>query len=273
MFFTRGRTLFAALAVLLVVGCAGPVAAVGYALRPSRLPRPISPRAGTPASDPTNPRPTSRFPLPFPSLRSELKPIDFGEVVAAEHHNVVGTVAMKLMPDVRTSDVKITLVVNGGQKIATRVKPDGSFALLDVPPGSHLMDTFALGYTFPPLRVKVQPDGHVRAEYAEDPTEWFEAPLQLRPVSAAAYFEPRQGFTLRSLMRNPMFLMVSLTVLMAWVMPKLMEGMDPEELKAIQDKMGNQPSMSDILSGKAFDEAGKSEKGPTGAERRAANRQ
>ena len=74
-------------------------------------------------------------------------------------------------------------------------------------------------------------------------------------------------------MRNPMFLMVSLTVLMAWVMPKLMEGMDPEELKAIQDKMGNQPSMSDILSGKAFDEAGKSEKGPTGAERRAANRQ
>ena len=41
----------------------------------------------------------------------------------------------------------------------------------------------------------------------------------------------------------------------------------------MQEKMGNQPTMADILSGKAFDEAGKSEKGPTGAERRAANRQ
>merc|ERR1711935_1237165 len=59
----------------------------------------------------------------------ELKAIDFGEVVAAEHHDVSGTVAMSQMRGLRTSDVKITLVVNGGQTIATRVKPDGSFVV------------------------------------------------------------------------------------------------------------------------------------------------
>jgi hypothetical protein len=46
---------------------------------------------------------------------------------------------MGLMPGMRTSDVKITLVINGGQKIATRPRPDGHFALLDVPPGIHLL--------------------------------------------------------------------------------------------------------------------------------------
>ena len=109
------------------------------------------------------------------------------------------------------------------------------------------MDTFALGYTFPPLRVKVQPDGHVRAEYAEDPTEWFEAPPLLRPAPRV-YFDTRQGFTLRSLMRNPMFLMVSLTVLMAWVMP--VDAGDGPGGTADPDKTRVQPPMSDILSGK-----------------------
>ena len=71
--------------------------------------------------------------------------IDHGELVAAEHYNVEGAVAMGSMPELRTSDVRITLVINGGQKISTRPKPDASFALLDVPPGAHLLEVFALG--------------------------------------------------------------------------------------------------------------------------------
>jgi hypothetical protein len=54
-----------------------------------------------------------------------------------------------------------------------------------------------------------------------------------------------------------MFLMVAFTVLMAWAMPKLMESMDPEELKEMQEKMGNQPSMSDLFSGKMLEDAQK----------------
>jgi hypothetical protein len=195
---------------------------------------------------------------PPPPTRSELKAIDFGEVVAAEHHDVSGVVAMSMMKGLRTSDVKITLVVNGGQSVATRVKPDGSFALLDVPPGSHLLETFALGYSFPPMTVRIGADGTIRAAYAEDPTVRFESPLVLKPVSAATYFEHRQGLSLGSLAKNPMFLMVAFTVLMAWAMPKLMESMDPEELKEMQEKMGAmgaQPSMGDLFSGKMFEDA------------------
>ena len=165
---------------------------------------------------------------------------------------------MGMMKDLRTSDVKITLVVNGGQSVATRVKPDGTFALLDVPPGSHLLETFALGYSFPPMTVEIRVDGTIRAAYAEDPTVRFESPLVLKPVSVATYFEHRQGLSLGSLAKNPMFLMVAFTVLMTWAMPKLLESLDPEELKDMQEKMGAmgaQPSMGDLFSGKMFEDA------------------
>jgi hypothetical protein len=247
-------TRIAAIATLLLLGCASTVTAVGCV--------PISPTLGGATQERHFPpwAPRVRL-LPSPSHadvhRSELKAIDFGEVVAAEHYDVTGVVAMSMLKGLRTSDVKITLVVNGGQSIATRVKPDGSFALLDVPPGSHLLETFALGYSFPPMTVRINPDGVIKAEYAEDPTVWFESPLILKPVSTATYFEPRQNVSLGSLMKNPMFLMVAFTVLMAWAMPKIMEGMDPEELKEMQEKMGAQPSMGDLFSGKMFEDAKK----------------
>jgi len=55
---------------------------------------------------------------------------------------------------------------------------------------------------------------------------------------------------------------------MAFYMPKMMESMDPEALKEMQEQMGNPPSLADMFGGGG--NAGASEKGTTGAERRAA---
>lgn len=79
-------------------------------------------------------------------------------------------------------------------------------------------------------------------------------PLELVPVSTAQYFEARESFNVMTILKNPMYLLVIMTVVMAFIAPKLIEGMDPEELKAMQENMGNQPTMQDILSGKAFEE-------------------
>lgn len=245
----HARTRVSTVALFLLLGCVSTVNAVGYVPLIVAHLRHLFPAPHRFIADSV---PPPRF-----AHRSELKAIDFGEVVAAEHHDVSGTMAMSQMRGLRTSDVKITLVVNGGQTIATRVKPDGSFVVLDVPPGSHLLETFALGYAFPPMTVKISVDGVINAAFSEDPTVKFSHPLLLKPVSVATYFEPRQGLSLASLAKNPMFLMVAFTVLMAWAMPKLMEGMDPEELKEMQEKMGQQPSISDLFSGKMLEDAQK----------------
>ncbi|EEH57719.1 uncharacterized protein MICPUCDRAFT_57308 [Micromonas pusilla CCMP1545] len=198
----------------------------------------------------------------------ELKAVDYGEVVAAQHFNIDGIVTVKKMPGVKTSDVKVTLTINGAQKIATRIKPTGEFTLLDVPPGYHHLETFALGYTFPPLRLRITSDGGRECHFAEDVDEAVHVnPLVLSPVSVAEYFEPRGGLSVGALMKNPMFLMVAFTVVMAFYMPKMMESMDPEALKEMQEQMGNPPSLADMFGG---GNAGASEKGTTGAERRAA---
>ena len=57
--------------------------------------------------------------------------------------------------------------------------------------------------------------------------------------------------------RNPTVLMMGFMGLMAWGMPKMMEGMDPEELKKMQEEMGDSP-MSSLLGGGA--PAGKAKK-------------
>ena len=113
-------------------------------------------------------------------------------------------------------------------------------------------------------------NGKLQAEYAEDPDELPATdPLRLRPVSTAEYFEARAAASPMAMLKNPMVLMVLMTVLMAWGMPKMIENMDPEELKMMQERMGSQPTMQDILSGKATADAAKPK---TGAERRAEQR-
>jgi hypothetical protein len=52
----------------------------------------------------------------------------------------------------------------------------------------------------------------------------------------------------------------------------MIESMDPEELKMMQDRMGSQPSMEDILSGKAGKDEKAKAKPKTGAEKRAETR-
>ena len=50
-----------------------------------------------------------------------------------------------------------------------------------------------------------------------------------------------------AMLKNPMVLMVLMTVLMAWGMPKMIENMDPEELKMMQERMGSQPTMAHLV--------------------------
>ncbi len=47
---------------------------------------------------------------------------------------------------------------------------------------------------------------------------------------------------------NPTVLMMGFMGLMAWGMPKMMENMDPEELKKMQEEMGDSP-MAGMLGG------------------------
>lgn len=100
-------------------------------------------------------------------------------------------------------------------------------------------------------------DGRVRFARADAPARSLRAPLVLGPVARVAYVIPVQPWSLRSLLANPMYLIMGLMAVMMFIMPKMMESIDPDvrgrahcshvaasharcaqELKQMQEQMG-----------------------------------
>ena len=200
----------------------------------------------------------------FVRAEGELKVKDEGQLIASRHFPIHGFVPLDgLVPPLASSaDVKITLTISGGsgqQKVRTTPKKDGTFALLDVPPGDHKLQIVAIGFSFPPIVVSVdgENDGEVVMRYSEDmstilpkvkmpekTTKKNEESAKMvdrvvvAPVSKVDYFEPANRVTLLGLLKNPMVLMVLMTVVMAVAVPSLIRNMDPEALEELKKEMG-----------------------------------
>jgi len=200
----------------------------------------------------------------FVRAEGELKVKDEGQLIASRHFPIHGFVPLDgLVPPLASSaDVKITLTISGGsgqQKVRTTPKKDGTFALLDVPPGDHKLQIVAIGFSFPPIVVSVdgENDGEVVMRYSEDmstilpkvkmpekTTKKNEENAKMvdrvvvAPVSKVDYFEPSNRVTLLGLLKNPMVLMVLMTVVMAVAVPSLIRNMDPEALEELKKEMG-----------------------------------
>jgi hypothetical protein len=46
-------------------------------------------------------------------------------------------------------DTEVALTLFNGERMVTFAAPDGSFAFHQVPPGRHVLDVTAIGFTFP----------------------------------------------------------------------------------------------------------------------------
>ncbi|XP_059282109.1 ER membrane protein complex subunit 7 homolog [Lycium ferocissimum] len=148
----------------------------------------------------------------------------------------------------KASNVKV--ILNSGQRV-TFLRPDGYFSFHDVPAGTHLIEVSAIGYFFSPVRVDVSArnPGKVQAALTENRRSLSE--LVLEPLRDEQYYEMREPFSVMSLVKSPMGLMVGFMLVVMFLMPKLVENMDPEEIRKAQEEMRSQgvPSLSSLLPG------------------------
>ncbi|XP_021887766.1 ER membrane protein complex subunit 7 homolog [Carica papaya] len=146
----------------------------------------------------------------------------------------------------KLSNVKVRL--NGGQNV-TFLRPDGYFSFHNVPAGTHLIEVDAIGFFFSPVRVDVSArhPGKIQAALTENRRGLAE--LVLEPLREEQYYEIREPFSIMSIVKSPMGLMVGFMVIVVFLMPKLMENIDPEEMRRAQEEMRNQgvPSLSSLL--------------------------
>ncbi|KAF3528302.1 hypothetical protein DY000_02036829, partial [Brassica cretica] len=142
----------------------------------------------------------------------------------------------------------IKVVLNGGQNISF-LRPDGYFTFHKVPAGTHLIEVYALGFFFSPVRVDVSARHHGKVQATLTETRRSLTELVLEPLRADQYYELREPFNVMAILKSPMGLMVGFMVVVVFLMPKLMENIDPEEMKRTQEELRNQgvPSLSSLL--------------------------
>lgn len=132
----------------------------------------------------------------------------------------------------------VKLSLNAGEHTAYS-RRDGSFSFHDVSPGVYLLDVLSVTHMFGQVRVSVQED-RVRAIAYAFPgaeKELTGYPVTLRAHAKYQYFEKRAPLSFRHLLKNPMMLMGLFMVAVMFFMPKMMENMDPEQMREMQAEM------------------------------------
>ena len=192
------------------------------------------------------------LPMPPRRLAALLASAAAAAGAAVDGHAVEGKIKLPLKllqeGDLRTTEVTL----NGGEHRAF-TRPDGSFRFSDVAPGVYLLDVLSTEYLFSQFKLNLpEDDSEIRVlEYMYPGANKRAAayPVDLRPHVKLEYFDKRQQPGLHTLFRNPMLLMMGFTMLMVFFMPKLMDSLDPEERKRMEEQMSNSSDPQKMIKG------------------------
>mmetsp|Transcript_24798 Transcript_24798/g.59819 ORF Transcript_24798/g.59819 Transcript_24798/m.59819 type:complete len:255 (-) Transcript_24798:410-1174(-) len=154
-------------------------------------------------------------------------------------------------PDTTINSTRITL--NDGSTHSTYTQVDGSFVFHRVPPGVHLLDVQSREHHFSQVKIQLLDDSMdspkcIEYAYPGAPKQAIPHPLELVAHASYEYYEPRQGFSLASIFKNPMMLMMLVSVGGMVLMPKMMEGLDPDQKEQMQKQMAMQQDPSKMLT-------------------------
>ncbi|KAG2202222.1 hypothetical protein INT47_002141 [Mucor saturninus] len=182
-----------------------------------------------------------------------------------------------IISDVSKIDSSTTRVVLNGNQYTAHIKVNGEFTFPDVKEGSYLLEVQSIEHIFPKvgmasiliddeLRVDINNEDKVRASYTAFGVDWnqrgvsVEYPLEIQAKQESEYFMERQGFNVMGMFKNPMFLMLGVSAVMMFFMPKLMKtikDMDPEAMEEMsqtqtdaQKMLNDMPGLSQMFAKK-----------------------
>ena len=184
--------------------------------------------------------------LALSQVTEDLKESEKGQVLL---QSIEGKVVIESADD--DSWIAETVVVVDGGKYRGFLKSNGGFIINRVPPGSYLVEVMSPNHIFEPARVDISSkSGKIRARKASllKPTQVLHLPYPLRfkAEEQAQFFEKRESWSMLSMLKNPMVLLLVAPVILMLIVPKLMKSVDPEYQKEMQDSMSmlQQPGSS-----------------------------
>jgi ER membrane protein complex subunit 7 len=101
---------------------------------------------------------------------------------------------------------------------------DGSFTFFNVGPGIHVVDVYNHAYHFAQIKcqfLEEEMDRPTCIEYIYQGANKLPAshPLAITALASIEYFEAKRGFSVMSIVKNPMILMMLFSVVMMYFMP------------------------------------------------------
>ncbi|TPX50674.1 hypothetical protein SeMB42_g00909 [Synchytrium endobioticum] len=187
-------------------------------------------------------------------ILSLLAVVSISLTIVNGHETVQGIISSNpILPNISTLGPATRITLNQAQ-YSTYLQEDGSFSLENIPPGTYILTIDNLYYTFDRIRLDVAADS-IHATLSNLGTSWKQMgppvpyPLVLQARSRIEYFDKREGFNIWGFFANPMMLMSGATLLMIFVLPKIMGSLDPDMMKEIQGQPQPQmPQLPDISS-------------------------
>ncbi|KAJ5603535.1 hypothetical protein N7537_006491 [Penicillium hordei] len=183
-----------------------------------------------------------------------------------------------------TSHATLTTLPSGGKdhvfsasltRSATFVFHDLQFSGSDAQPESYLLDIRSAGdYVFAPYRVDVAADGSILGiwetfrgnpwdnrgaeKYIVNVTgkKEVDVVVEAKLLGRKVFYEQRAQFSPLSLVKNPMVLLAVVALGLMFVMPKLMDNMDPEMRAEFEQHSRSSPitgATANAMTGGGFD--------------------
>lgn len=145
------------------------------------------------------------------------------------------------------SNIKVSL---NGEKYITLSSLDGSFSFPFIPSGIYLLDVLSVKDIFPQMKIKVdaleKSINVVEYKYPGAKRLQSSYPLIITALSPVAYFQRKAPFSITALIfGNPMMAIMVLSLGAMMFFPKLLQGMDPEQMKELQQEMNAQGGAGD----------------------------
>lgn len=155
-------------------------------------------------------------------------------------------------PDMSPFNLTAHITLNHDE-YSTYARSDGSFVIYNVKAGIHQLDIHTTNFHFSQVKVQLleeSMDAPKCLEYAYPGAtkKSIAYPLLLTAHASYQYFEARKGFSVFSILKNPMFLMMAVSVGFMFVMPKMMENLEPEEKARMQQQMEMQKDPTKMLA-------------------------
>ena len=155
-------------------------------------------------------------------------------------------------PDKSPFNITTQVTLNHGEFSTYCQLANGcSFEFPNVPGGIHQLDVLSTTHHFAQVKIQVSEGEAPKClEYGFPGAnkQVVEHPLQLKAYATFEYFEQRRGFSIFMILKNPMVLMMAFSVGLMFLMPKMMEGLEPEERAKMKEQMEMQQDPTKMLN-------------------------